>query len=103
MSKLPQAVVDAQAKGQQVLELGGEEKAYYFRQPGRVELDRFMTAAAKGKIGQAVQNLVAELAISPTAEELKQEFEGKPGRMVALNNALQSAIGLNEEFAVKKL
>ena len=103
MNKLPPAVVEAQSKNQQILELTGEEKTYYFRKPGRPELNRFMTDASKGKIAQGVQNLVSELAIAPSAEELKAEFEEKPGRMVALNNALQTAIGMNEDFTTKKL
>lgn len=103
MSKLPQAVIDAQKAGKEILELTGEEKTYYFIKPGKKDMERFIATAAKGKIAQAAQNLVLEMAIAPTGEELKVEFEQTPGRMVALNNALQTAIGLNEDFATKKL
>lgn len=101
--KLPAAVVEAQGKCQQILELNLDEKFYYFRKPGSPEMSRFMTTAAKGKIPLAVQGLVAELAIAPTAEELAAEFKEMPGRVVALSNALQGAVGLNEDYAVKKL
>jgi len=66
-------------------------------------MGRYLSAAAKGKLASAVQNLVYDLAVHPGSEELKRKFGEKPGLVVALNNALQNAVGLNEEFEVKKL
>lgn len=103
MEKLPKAVSEAKDAGNEILELTGEDKTYYFTQPGKKDMERFLGTAAKGKLAMAAQNLVMEKALCPSAEELKLEFEAMPGRMVALNNALQTAIGLNEEFGVKKL
>lgn len=102
--KLPQEVQQAKEKGDEVLQLTGEdERCYFFKKPGRKDMDRYLSMAAKGKVSAAVQNLVAELAIKPTAEELRKEFVDSPGRMVALSNALQQAVGLNEDFTAKKL
>jgi hypothetical protein len=103
MEKLPKVVIEAKEAGKEILELSGEEKIYYFEKPGKKDMERFLASAAKGKLAMAAQNLVMEKALVPSAEELKAEFEAMPGRMVALNNALQTAIGLNEEFGVKKL
>ena len=105
MSKaLPQAVIDAQASGKTVLELTGDnDDKYYFEKPGREDISRFITTATKGKAVQACRNLVIDKAIAPTGEELTNEFKDNPGRLVALNSALQAAVGMNEDFAVKKL
>lgn len=103
MNKLPQAVVEAQKAGKEILELTGDDRVYYFEKPGKKDMERFLGTAAKGKIAQAAQNLVVEKALSPSGLELQAEFDQQPGRMVALNNALQTAIGLNEEFTAKKL
>lgn len=103
MEKLPKAVIDAKNAGKEILELTGDEQVYYFEKPGKKDLERFLGTAAKGKLAMAAQNLVIEKALAPSAEELKSEFEQFPGRMVALNNALQTVLGLNEEFSVKKL
>jgi hypothetical protein len=100
---LPEAVTEAQAKGK-VLELTGEDGAkYYFKEPGRAVIDRYLGSAAKGKITTGLRNLVFDLAVFPDAAELTDRFEQKPGLVVALSNALQNAVGLNEEFAAKKL
>jgi len=103
-STLPQAVQDAQTAGKTVLELiGDEERKYYFAKPGKKDIERFIGTATKGKAAMAARNLVIEMAIYPTGDELTREFEEKPGRMVALNNALQASVGMNEEFTAKKL
>ncbi len=100
---LPQAVTDAKAKGD-VFRLTGENgDAYYFRKPGKPEMNRYLGTAAKGKVATAVNNLVMDLAVSPDADALRAKFSEKPGLMVALNNALQNAVGINEDFEVKKL
>ncbi len=106
MSKvvLPQPVIDAQTAGKTILELTGEnEEKYYFEKPGRADIDRFISTATKGKATQAVKNLVVEKAVYPTGEALLIEFKDNPGRMVALNSALQAAVGMNEDFTTKKL
>jgi hypothetical protein len=103
-ASLPKEVQDAKAKGIAVLELMGEDDTvYYFGQPGREDMNRYIATAAKGKPAQAVRNLVIEKAIFPTGADLAREFEEKPGRMVALNSALQGAVGMNEDFTTKKL
>ena len=43
------------------------------------------------------------MALAPSGDDLAVEFRENPGRMVALNSALQAAVGMNEDFAVKKL
>lgn len=101
--KFPQKVEDAKKAGKQVLELEGDERTYYFVQPDKKHFERFLGTATKGKVSQAAKNLVMETAIHPTADELVVEFEEKPGRMVALCDALQQAVGLKEDFSVKKL
>ncbi|MBI4621039.1 MAG: hypothetical protein HY739_12910 [Desulfobacterales bacterium] len=102
-TNLPKEVVDAKKQGA-VLELTGEDgEVYYFRPPGKGDMDRYLSAAAKGKLASAVRNLVYDLAVHPNHEALKRKFDEKPGLMVALSNALQNAVGLNEEFEVKKL
>lgn len=105
MSKpLPQAVLAAQTAGKTVLELTGDnEEKYYFEKPGAKDIERFIATATKGKAVQAVRNMVTEKAIHPTGEELAQEFKENPGRMVALNSALQASVGMNEDFTAKKL
>ncbi|MDD5106042.1 MAG: hypothetical protein PHC49_10545 [Desulfuromonadaceae bacterium] len=101
---LPKSVIDAQSKGITVLELTGDnEEKYYFQKPGTADINRFIATATKGKAAQAARNLVIEMAIAPTSEELSAEFQAQPGRMVALNSALQGAVGMNEDFATKKL
>jgi hypothetical protein len=105
MSKtLPQAVIDAQKADKKVLELTGEDdRKYYFLKPNKTDMTRFIASTSKGKIVQAVNNLIMEKALAPSAAELEKEFEDYPGRMVALNNELQAAIGMNEDFTTKKL
>jgi hypothetical protein len=101
---LPQAVTDAQAAGKTILELtGDDDQKYYFEKPGSKDIERFIATATKGKATQAVRNLVIEKAIHPSGEELASEFRENPGRMVALNSALQAAVGMNEDFTAKKL
>lgn len=101
---VPEAVKAEIKKGTAVLSLTGEnEEQYYFKKPGQVDMNRFLATSSKGKLAVAVRNLVYELAIHPSAEALKREFVGKPGRVIALNNALQTEIGLNEDYTVKKL
>ncbi len=102
MGKLPQQVVDTQAKGQ-VLELTGDDQTYYFKKPGQADLDRYLALIVKKKLSLATKNLVFDLAVHPDKETLAAQFDEKPGRMVALAQALQEAVGLTEEFAVKKL
>lgn len=101
---LPQEVKDALEKGSEVLVLTGEDDSlYFFKKPKQMDLNRFLGTSGKGKVAVAVKNLIFDLAVKPTSSELKEEFKDKPGRMVALNNALQTEVGLNEDFAVKKL
>jgi hypothetical protein len=101
---LPKEVTEAQSKGVAVLVLEGEDgKLYYFGQPGREDMNRYIATAAKGKPAQAVRNLVIDKAIYPIGADLAKEFDEKPGRMVALNSALQGSVGMNEEFTAKKL
>ncbi|OHD25780.1 MAG: hypothetical protein A2Y38_21415 [Spirochaetes bacterium GWB1_59_5] len=103
-SALPKAVTEAQTAGKTILELtGDDDQKYYFEKPGSKDIERFIATATKGKATQAVRNLVIEKAISPTGEELANEFKENPGRMVALNSALQAAVGMNEDFTAKKL
>ena len=101
---LPQEVQDAIEDGKIVLMLTGEnDEQYYFKRPGPVDMNRFLGTSGKGKLAVAVKNMIFDMAIYPTGSDLKREFRDKPGRMIALNNALQTEIGLNEDFAVKKL
>lgn len=101
---LPQAVQDAQAAGKTVLQLtGDDDRKYYFKKPGKNDIERFIGTATKGKAALAAKNLVLEMALSPTSDELLREYEEQPGRMVALNNALQASVGMNEDFITKKL
>ncbi len=101
---IPDAVRIEMEKGTAVLVLTGEnEERYYFKKPGQVDMNRFLGTSSKGKLAMAVRNLVYDMAIHPGAEALKREFVGKPGRVIALNNALQTEIGLNEDYTVKKL
>ena len=101
---VPDAVKIALSKGTPVLVLTGEnDEKYYFKKPGQPDMNRFLATSSKGKMAVAVNNLVYDMAIHPSAEDLKREFREKPGRVVALNNAIQTEIGLNEDFAVKKL
>jgi hypothetical protein len=103
-STLPTAVQAAVATGKPVLRLTGEDdRSYYFHKPGKLEVERFIGTATKGKAVQAAKNLVLELAIFPTSDELLKEYQEHPGRMVALNNALQASVGMNEDFVTKKL
>ncbi len=101
---LPKAVQEAQAAGKTILELTGDnEEKYYFQKPGSKDIERYIATATKGKPVQAVRNLVQDMAIHPSAAELQNEFKENPGRMVALNQGLQGSVGMNEDFAVKKL
>lgn len=101
---LPQAVTDAMAAGQTILELTGEDdKKYYFEKPTAKDIERFIATATKGKATQAVKNLVTEKAVAPTGAELAAEFAENPGSMVAISSALQASVGMNEEFTAKKL
>jgi len=102
--KLPQSVIDAQTAQKTVLVLTGDnEEKYYFQKPGSKDIERYIATATKGKPVQAVRNLVVELAIHPIGVELAKEFVENPGRMVALNSALQASVGMNEDFTAKKL
>lgn len=101
---LPDAVQKALADGENVLILTGEnDEEYYFKRPKTMDINRFLGTSSKGKLAAAVRNLVFEQALFPSAEALRAEFRQKPGRVVALNNALQTEIGLNEDYSVKKL
>jgi hypothetical protein len=101
---LPQAVQEAKAAGKTVLMLTGEDdRQLFFEKPGAKDIERFISTANKGKATQAVKNLVLEMAIHPPCDELAAEFRENPGRMVALNSALQASVGMNEDFVVKKL
>lgn len=100
---LPASVIEAKKAGK-VIELTGEDGSkYYFKEPTRTVLDRYLAAAAKGKITSGLRNLVFDLAVEPDSAGLETRFNEKPGMLVAISNALQNAIGLNEEFGVKKL
>ncbi|PKN25167.1 MAG: hypothetical protein CVU64_20500 [Deltaproteobacteria bacterium HGW-Deltaproteobacteria-21] len=102
--ELPTAVIEAKESGSEVLELTSEEgNVYYFRKPGKSDMNRYLTLAAKQKLASAAQNLIYDLAIHPGRDEIKGMVDEKPGLMVALSNALQNAVGLNAEFEVKKL
>lgn len=101
--ELPQAVIDAQTKGD-VLELtGDDDKIYYFKKPRKQDLNRYLAMTMKKKLSLATQNLVFDTAIHPNKSELESMFEEQPGRMVALCQALTEAVGLTEDFGVKKL
>lgn len=101
---LPEAVQAAIDAGKTVLMLTGEnDEAYYFEKPGQPDMNRFLATSGKGKLAQALKNLVFDKVIYPPADELQRQFRDKPGRIVALNNALQTEIGLNEDYGVKKL
>ncbi len=101
---LPEAVQKAIDDGKTVLLLTGEnDEEYYFKKPKQMDMNRFLATSSKGKLAVAVKNLIYDMAIDPDESDLKAQFKGKPGRMVALNNALQTEIGLNEDFTVKKL
>ena len=104
-SELPQAVKEAMEKGTTVLELTGDDDEHklYFAKPGAKDIEKFIATATKGKAALAARNLVIEKAIFPTGEELAQQFKENPGKMVAINSALQASVGMNEDFAVKKL
>ncbi|BCS55198.1 hypothetical protein [Geobacter sp. SVR] len=103
-TSVPQVVNEAIQAGKKILELTGEDgKIYYFLKPTVLDMKRFIGTVTKGKTFQAVNDLLFEKAISPTKAELEAEFEDMPGRMVALNNELQSAIGMNESLSTKKL
>ncbi|HOS77608.1 MAG TPA: hypothetical protein PLL15_06155 [Syntrophales bacterium] len=102
--ELPKVVVEAQAAGKTILVLTGDDgRTYYFLKPGGKDIERFIATAVKGRAALAARNLVLEMALSPNSAEVAKEFEETPGRMVALNNALQAAVGMNEEFNAKKL
>lgn len=104
MKELPQEVTDVKAAGSTVLELqGDDDRVFYFKKPGKSDLDRYLALVMKKKLAQASQNLVIDLAVYPNKDELTQQMNDRPGLMVALSNALQSAVGLNEEFSIKKL
>lgn len=101
---MPKAVTDAQTAGKTILELtGDDERKYYFEKPGSTDINLFIATATKGKAANAARNLVISKAVSPSAEELAKEFDENPGRMVALNSALQASVGMNEDFTTKKL
>lgn len=101
---VPAAVKEAIEKGFTVLILTGEnDEEYYFKRPATMDMNRFLAQSSKGKLATAVKNLVFDMAIAPSAADLKREFKDKPGRVVALNNALQTEVGLNEDYTVKKL
>jgi hypothetical protein len=102
--ELPPAVIAAQTAGKTVLELtGDDDQKYYFEKPNAKDIERFIATATKGKATLAVKNLVIEKALAPSGEELAAEFRENPGRMVALNSALQASVGMNEDFTTKKL
>ena len=102
--KYPEEVLKAIEAGDTVLRLMDEnDRPYYFKRPKPMDINRFLGTSSKGKLAVAVRNLVFEMAIYPAAEDLKNELKEKPGLVVAWNNALQTNIGLNEDFTVKKL
>jgi hypothetical protein len=104
MNALPAEVKEVKDKGATVLELTGEnDEVYYLKKPTTMDMERYLATTAKGKLAKAVKNLVYDMAIKPTTSELKAQFKDKPGLMVALNNELQRAVGMNEDFSVKKL
>jgi len=101
---LPEEVMEAKKKGMEIFELTGEdEKKYYLRKPSPADMNRYLAGAAKGKLASAVTNLIFDLAIYPSRAELESRFKEMPGLMVALNNSVQTAIGMNEEFVTKNL
>ncbi len=103
-SSLPQKVQELTDKGIVVLELLGEDgQKYYFRKPGRQDLNRYLAGVQKQKLARATTDLVYDILVHPSREELERMFDDKPARMLALNNAIQTEIGLNEDFDVKKL
>lgn len=103
-AEFPAPVAEAKAAGFQVLRLTGEDdRQYYFKSPGKADMNRYLTSAAKGKLAAAAQNFVFDLAVYPDRKVLREKLNEKPGLVVALSNALQNVVGLNEEFEVKKL
>ncbi len=100
---LPEAVIEAQKNGD-VLELTGDDgQPLYFKKANKADLNRYLGLTMKKKLSQATQNLVFDTAIYPDKAALEKMFEEQPGRMVALCQGLTEAIGLSEDFAVKKL
>ena len=101
---LPKEVTEAIQRGVKIFELTGEDdEKYYLRKPGKSDINRYLAGAAQGKLANATTNLVYDLAIHPSRDELERQFKEMPGRMVALNNSVQTAIGMNEGYTVKKL
>lgn len=101
---LPPEVIAAQQAGSKVLMLTGEDdREYFFKKPGKGDLDRYLAMVMKKKLALASQNLVIDLAISPVKDDYPAMMKERPGLFVAISNALQSEVGLNEEFSVKKL
>ncbi|MCP3922993.1 MAG: hypothetical protein GY714_10445 [Desulfobacterales bacterium] len=100
----PEEVQKEIDKGTEILKLTGEEDdIYYFKKPKTVDINRYLGTVAKGKLANAEKNLIYELALKPTTTEIQAEFKKMPGRLVALGNSLKTAVGINEDFSVKKL
>jgi len=104
ISEIPSEVLQEQNKGTKILQLTGEDDGViYFRMPKKPQINRFLSSSMKGKTSTAVENLLQDLVIYPSYNDLKQLNADKPMRMIAISNALQESLGLTEEFAVKKL
>jgi hypothetical protein len=100
----PKEVMEEKEKGTEILMLTGEnDEEYFFKKPKTPDINRYLSTVAKGKLANAEKNMVYELAISPTAAEIKEQFREMPARLVALGNAIKTAVGMNEDFSVKKL
>ena len=103
--QLPGAVQKAKDKGIAIIVLtdSDTEEEFYFKKPARPDMSRFMAKAARQKVAQAVDELVTTTILSPSTEELRLLTKEQPGLMYTLNNALQSELGINRDFTVKKL
>jgi|GEM_PF-6113815 len=102
MTQLSNAVKEAKEKGEVLVLTDDDGKNFYFKKPGKPDVQRYLATTMKKKLAQAAQNLVMDLAIDPSKDDLEKMFSEKPGRMVAMCQALTDAVGLTEEFNVKK-
>jgi len=103
--EIPEIVKKEQEAGRKVLMITSDdgEMRFFFKLPKKAQLDRFLTKSMKGKTTSAVEGLIQDLILEPDYNTFKQLSSEKPMRLIAISNVLQEELGLNEEYAVKKL
>lgn len=103
----PEEIARWKAEHGEVYEIGtetedGRRLAFIFKKPGRVALSHFARTATKDTL-KALNNLVFDCLLWPSADQVRAIMDEKPGYLIGLGGKLQELTGLNEDFFAGRL